>query len=148
MSEEQCSRWAALAQDWPDPRKRRGRRYAWAGLLVLLGAAVASGQQTGAAIAQWVREHPMGAGARACVAVLAADSRRAGAQRGDAAPDPARAGHPRGGAAGEPVGQYVGPAPGAAGGSRAAAPRWGWPSTGRRSAGRSGTARRCSWSAR
>lgn len=57
MSEEQCSTWAALAQDWPDPRKRRGRRYEWAGLLVLIGAAVASGQQSGAAIAQWVREH-------------------------------------------------------------------------------------------
>lgn len=57
MSESECSTWATLAQEWPDPRARRGRRYAWAVLLVLLAAAVASGQRTGAAIAQWVAEH-------------------------------------------------------------------------------------------
>lgn len=41
----------------PDPRQRRGRRYAWGTLLQVIGAAVVSGQQTGAAIAQWVQEH-------------------------------------------------------------------------------------------
>ena len=57
MSESECSTWAALAQEWPDPRARRGRRYAWATLLVLVAAAVASGQRTAAAMAQWVSEH-------------------------------------------------------------------------------------------
>lgn len=41
----------------PDPRQRRGQRYAWETLLVLICAAVVSGQQTGAAIAQWIGEH-------------------------------------------------------------------------------------------
>ncbi|MGE5335701.1 MAG: ISAs1 family transposase [Nitrososphaerota archaeon] len=41
----------------PDPRQRRGQRYAWETLLLLICAAVVSGQQTGAAIAQWIGEH-------------------------------------------------------------------------------------------
>jgi hypothetical protein len=41
----------------PDPRQRRGRRYPWSLLLVLIAAAVASGQSHGRAIGQWVREH-------------------------------------------------------------------------------------------
>ena len=57
MPEMQCNTWGDLAEDWPDPRQRRGRRSEWATLLVLVGAAVASGQQNGAAIAQWVAEH-------------------------------------------------------------------------------------------
>lgn len=57
MPETQCNTWVDLADEWPDPRQRRGRRYEWATLLVLVGAAVASGQQSGAAIAQWVAEH-------------------------------------------------------------------------------------------
>lgn len=36
----------------PDPRQRRGQRYAWETLLLVIGAALVSGQQTGAAIAQ------------------------------------------------------------------------------------------------
>ena len=38
----------------PDPRKARGKRYAWTLLLTLLAAGLASGQQTAHAIAQWV----------------------------------------------------------------------------------------------
>lgn len=41
----------------PDPRHRRGQRYAWETLLLVICAALVSGQQTGAAIAQWVVEH-------------------------------------------------------------------------------------------
>jgi len=41
----------------PDPRKRRGQRYPWIFLLTLVAAALASGQQHGRAIGQWVQEH-------------------------------------------------------------------------------------------
>ena len=41
----------------PDPRKRRGQRYPWIFLLTLVSAALASGQQHGRAIGQWVQEH-------------------------------------------------------------------------------------------
>lgn len=38
----------------PDPRKARGKRFAWTLLLTLLAAGLASGYQTAHAIAQWV----------------------------------------------------------------------------------------------
>jgi predicted transposase YbfD/YdcC len=38
----------------PDPRKARGKRFAWGMLLTLLAAGLASGHQTAHAIAQWV----------------------------------------------------------------------------------------------
>lgn len=41
----------------PDPRRRRGRRYAWPLLLTLITAAVASGERNLRAIGQWVGEH-------------------------------------------------------------------------------------------
>lgn len=41
----------------PDPRQRRGRRYAWAVLLTIIGAALASGQHGLRAIGQWATEH-------------------------------------------------------------------------------------------
>jgi predicted transposase YbfD/YdcC len=41
----------------PDPRKARGKRYPWLLLLTLIAAALASGQKTVNAIADWVREH-------------------------------------------------------------------------------------------
>ena len=41
----------------PDPRKARGKRFAWTLLLTLLAAGLASGQQTAHAIAQWVVLH-------------------------------------------------------------------------------------------
>lgn len=41
----------------PDPRKARGKRHAWAILLTLLAAGLASGQQTAHAIAQWITLH-------------------------------------------------------------------------------------------
>ena len=41
----------------PDPRKARGKRFCWLVLLTLLAAGLASGQQTGRAIAQWVVLH-------------------------------------------------------------------------------------------
>lgn len=41
----------------PDPRKARGQRYAWALVLTLLAAGLASGQQTIRAIAQWAHLH-------------------------------------------------------------------------------------------
>ena len=54
-----CNTWATLVAPTPDPRARRGRRYRWATLLILICAARLSGQQQGAAIAQWVREHAL-----------------------------------------------------------------------------------------
>jgi predicted transposase YbfD/YdcC len=41
----------------PDPRKARGKRYPWSLLLSLVSAAVASGNDNGRAIGQWVGEH-------------------------------------------------------------------------------------------
>ena len=41
----------------PDPRKARGKRHAWAILLTLLAAGLASTQQTAHASAQWVKLH-------------------------------------------------------------------------------------------
>lgn len=46
----------ALAQV-PDPRKAKGKQHEWRIVLVALCAAVASGQRSVRAIAQWVREH-------------------------------------------------------------------------------------------
>jgi len=47
----------ATLQQVPDPRQRRGIRYPWNTLLLLISAAMLSGQQSVAAIAQWVQEH-------------------------------------------------------------------------------------------
>ncbi len=41
----------------PDPRRRRGWRYAWPLLLTLIAAALASGERTLRAVGQWVAEH-------------------------------------------------------------------------------------------
>ena len=41
----------------PDPRHARGKRYPWLFLLSLIAAALASGQKTVHAIADWVKEH-------------------------------------------------------------------------------------------
>jgi predicted transposase YbfD/YdcC len=41
----------------PDPRHRRGRRYAWPLLLTLIAAALASGERNLRAVGQWVGEH-------------------------------------------------------------------------------------------
>lgn len=57
MRATECTTWEAVFEQLPDPRARRGRRYQWATLLALICAALLSGQQQGAAIAQWVQEH-------------------------------------------------------------------------------------------
>ena len=61
MREAECNTPDVTGEAWetrlkrvPDPRKRRGQRYAWGTLLLVICAALMSGQQTGAAIAQWV----------------------------------------------------------------------------------------------
>ena len=41
----------------PDPRRRRGQRYAWPLLLTLIAAALASGERNLRAVGQWVSEH-------------------------------------------------------------------------------------------
>src|SRR5437870_4603963 len=46
----------ALAQV-PDPRKARGKQHEWPIVLAVLCAAVASGQRSVRAIAQWAKEH-------------------------------------------------------------------------------------------
>jgi predicted transposase YbfD/YdcC len=54
---EQCTTFASLVTAIPDPRRRRGCRFVWSVLLVLIGAALVSGQLTPSAISQWIREH-------------------------------------------------------------------------------------------
>lgn len=44
-------------KDIPDPRKARGKRYAWPFLLALICGALACGQDTAHAIAHWVKLH-------------------------------------------------------------------------------------------
>ncbi|MCL5025770.1 MAG: ISAs1 family transposase [Chloroflexi bacterium] len=57
MDQQQYTTLVQALADVPDPRKRRGRRYPWIMLLTLVSAAMASGQQHGRAIGQWVQEH-------------------------------------------------------------------------------------------
>ncbi len=57
MDEAQCNTLASVLARVPDPRARRGRRYTWSVLLILIAAGLASGQTTPSAIGQWVREH-------------------------------------------------------------------------------------------
>jgi predicted transposase YbfD/YdcC len=72
MAERECTTLHEVLKRLPDPRERRGRRYTWELLLTLIGAALVSGQQTAAAMAQWIAEHagewqawwPTGAAAR------------------------------------------------------------------------------------
>jgi predicted transposase YbfD/YdcC len=57
MDTPQYSHLLAALHDVPDPRKARGRRYAWPLLLTLIVAAMASDQRNVRAIGQWVAEH-------------------------------------------------------------------------------------------
>jgi len=57
MNQKQYSTLMDVLSAIPDPRKARGKRHAWAILLTLLAAGLASGQQTAHAIAQWVKLH-------------------------------------------------------------------------------------------
>ena len=57
MDQREYTSLAAALSEVPDPRAARGQRYPWSLLLLLIGAAVASGQPHGRAISQWVREH-------------------------------------------------------------------------------------------
>ena len=57
MDAPQYSNLRAALSAVPDPRQRRGRRYAWPLLLTLIAAALVSGQRGVRAIGQWVAEH-------------------------------------------------------------------------------------------
>ena len=57
MDESKYSTLVDVFQDMVDPRMRRGRRYSWLFLLILIASALASGQQTAHAIAHWVTLH-------------------------------------------------------------------------------------------
>jgi predicted transposase YbfD/YdcC len=57
MDQKQYSTLMDVLSAIPDPRKARGKGHAWAILLTLLAAGLASGQQTAHAIAQWVKLH-------------------------------------------------------------------------------------------
>jgi len=54
MDQEEYTTLMDVFQGVPDPRKARGKRYPWSYVLALIGAALASGQQTAHAIAHWV----------------------------------------------------------------------------------------------
>jgi len=57
MDKLQCSTVMGALKVVPDPREARGQRYPWWLLLALLGGALASGQRTAHAMADWVRLH-------------------------------------------------------------------------------------------
>jgi predicted transposase YbfD/YdcC len=56
MDRPEYSHLLAALHDVPDPRKARGRRYAWPLLLTLIAAAMASGERNVRAIGQWAAE--------------------------------------------------------------------------------------------
>ena len=57
MDEREYSTLVEALAAVPDPRHQRGRRYPWALLLVLVAAALVSGQRHGRGIGPWVHEH-------------------------------------------------------------------------------------------
>jgi predicted transposase YbfD/YdcC len=57
MDAPQYREFRAALSAVPDPRQRRGQRYAWPALLTLIAAGLVSGQQGMRGIAQWVAEH-------------------------------------------------------------------------------------------
>jgi predicted transposase YbfD/YdcC/urease gamma subunit len=57
MDQPQYSNVMAALQDVPDPRKARGKQLEWSFVLGVIAAALLSQQRSGAAIAQWAREH-------------------------------------------------------------------------------------------
>jgi hypothetical protein len=57
MDQAQYSTLKDALRHVPDPRKARGKQLAWTLILTLIAAALASGQRSGRAIAQWVAEH-------------------------------------------------------------------------------------------
>jgi len=57
MDEQQYSTWMDALAAVPDPRKARGQRFSWHLLLALICSALASGQQSGHGIANWVEQH-------------------------------------------------------------------------------------------
>ena len=57
MYKAEYSTLLAALQEVPDPRKGRGQRHSWVLLLSLIGGALASGQRTPHAMADWGRFH-------------------------------------------------------------------------------------------
>ena len=57
MSGGQYTTLLEALKDIPDPRKARGKRYAWSFLLALICGALACGQKTPHAIAHWIKLH-------------------------------------------------------------------------------------------
>lgn len=57
MDTAQYSTLLEALKDVSDPRKARGQRYAWEVLMTLIGSAMASGQRTPHAMADWIRLH-------------------------------------------------------------------------------------------
>jgi predicted transposase YbfD/YdcC len=57
MDKAQYSTLMEALKDVPDPRQARGQRYSWVLLLTLISGALASGQRTAHAMADWVRLH-------------------------------------------------------------------------------------------
>jgi len=57
MDKAQYSTLREALKDVPDPRQARGQRYSWVLLLTLISGALASGQRTAHAMADWVRLH-------------------------------------------------------------------------------------------
>ena len=57
MDKAQYSTLLEALKDVPDPRQARGQRYSWLLLLALISGALASGQRTAHAMADWVRLH-------------------------------------------------------------------------------------------
>jgi hypothetical protein len=57
MDQDQYNTLMDALKEVPDPRHARGKRYTQSFLLTLICTALASGQQTGQAIAHWITLH-------------------------------------------------------------------------------------------
>jgi predicted transposase YbfD/YdcC len=57
MTTTKCTTLAQLLEQFPDPRRRQGKRHLWGDLLIGIVAAIASSQQGGSAIVDWIHEH-------------------------------------------------------------------------------------------
>jgi hypothetical protein len=55
MDQQDCTRLLTYLERVPDPRERRGKRYAWPFLWAIICFGLACGHKTTWAIAQWAR---------------------------------------------------------------------------------------------
>ena len=57
MDQPQCSQFFDFLKTVPDPRRARGKRYPWEGILAIVVLGLAQGQKTVWGIARWAQLH-------------------------------------------------------------------------------------------